>query len=53
MQQAAVELSPEGLTWLSERLQSAFETHGKVPRAELSELDQPDLSVINSLVSKV
>ena len=53
MQQAAVELSPEGLTWLGDRLQSAFETHGKVPRAELSELDQPDLSVINSLGSKV
>ena len=48
MQQAAVELSSEGLMWLNERLQSAFERHGKVPRAKLSELDQPDLSEIPS-----
>ena len=43
-QQPAVELSPEGLIWLNERLQSAFESHGKVPRTKLSVLDQPDLS---------
>lgn len=47
-QQAAVELSSEGLMSLNERLQSAFESHGKVPRAKLSELDQPDLSEIPS-----
>ena len=49
MQQPAVELSSEGLMWLNERLQSAFERHGKVPRAKLSELDQPDLSDIPSI----
>jgi hypothetical protein len=37
-QQAAVELSREGLSWLGERLQAAFEAHGKVP---LDNLDWP------------
>ncbi|MCY4578047.1 MAG: phospholipase D family protein [Chloroflexi bacterium] len=45
-QQPAVELSPEGLMWLNEHLQSALESHGKVPRARLSALDWPDLSEI-------
>ena len=34
-QQPAVELSGEGLSWLSERLQRAFETHGTVSRNSL------------------
>ena len=49
MQQPAVELSSEGLMWLNERLQSAFEIHGTVPRARLSALDWPDLSEIPSI----
>ena len=34
-QQAAVKLSPEGLSWLGDRLEAAFEAHGKVPRNSL------------------
>ena len=45
-QQAGVELSAEGLYWLGERLQAAFEAHGKVPRDSLDELDWPDSSII-------
>ena len=40
-QQPHVELSAEGLSWLSGRLQEALETHGKVPRESLDELDWP------------
>ena len=43
MQQPAVELSPEGLSWLGERLQAAFDEHGKVPQDTLDELDWPTL----------
>ncbi len=45
-QQAAVELSPEGLSWLGDRLEAAFEARGKVPRNRLEELDWPDSSVV-------
>ena len=31
-QQAAVELSAQGLSWLGERLQASFDVHGEVPR---------------------
>ncbi|MER9671432.1 phospholipase D-like domain-containing protein [Mesorhizobium sp. M0208] len=41
-QQAAVELSNQGTSWLSERLQAAFDQHGKVPQDELDKLDWPD-----------
>lgn len=43
MQQAAVELSSEGLSWLSERLQAALDTHGKVPLDTLDNLDWPEI----------
>ena len=43
MQQAAVELSSQGLLWLGERLQEAFAEHGKVPQDTLDELDWPTL----------
>ena len=43
MQQAAVELSPEGHSWLSERLQAAFDEHGEVPQDMLDRLDWPIL----------
>ena len=42
-QQAAVQLSPEGLSWVSERLQASFDEHGKVPQDTLDGLDWPDL----------
>jgi len=43
-QQAAVELSRQGWLWLAERLQSAFDAHGLVPRDTLDALDWPVLS---------
>ena len=42
MQQPSVELSNEGYTWLNDRLQSAFDHHGTVPRDRLDKLDWPD-----------
>jgi HKD family nuclease len=41
-QQAAVQLSPEGLSWVSERLQASFDEHGKVPKDTMDGLDWPD-----------
>jgi hypothetical protein len=43
MQQAAVELSTQGLAWLSDRLEAAFVAHGKVPADDLEKLDWPDM----------
>ena len=42
--QAGVGLSREGIDWLPGRLQAAFDRYGTIPRAELDELDWPDLS---------
>jgi HKD family nuclease len=42
-QQAAVELSPEGIVWLGERLQAAFDRHGRVPQDDLDKLDWPQV----------
>ena len=44
LQQAAVVLSDEGRSWLSERLQAAFDTYGNVPQDMLDELDWPALT---------
>ena len=41
--QAAVELSSQGIFWLGERLQAAFDEHGKVPQDTLDQLDWPTL----------
>ena len=41
MQQPAVELSSQGLSWLGEQLQAAFDEHGKVPQDKLDELGWP------------
>ena len=38
-QQAAVELSAEGFSWLAERLQAAFEAHGKVPLDSIEDIE--------------
>jgi hypothetical protein len=43
LQQAAAELSRQGLARLSERLDAAFETHGKVPADTLAALDWPTI----------
>jgi hypothetical protein len=43
LQQAAVQLSAEGLSWVGEKLQAAFDTHGKVPQDTLDLLDWPTL----------
>ena len=51
-QQGAVKLSDAGFQWLNERLQAAFETHGKVSQYELDQLnDWPDPSLIPASVS--
>jgi hypothetical protein len=42
-QQAAVELSSQGFSWLAEKLEAAFDTHGKVPQDTLDKLDWPVL----------
>ena len=44
-QQPAVELSSEGLKWLSEELQAAIDKHGKIPQYTLDKLDRPDLPI--------
>lgn len=46
LQQAAVELSPAGLSWLGDRLQAAFDAHGNVPQDTLDKLDWPDLPAV-------
>lgn len=37
-QQPAVELSPQGISWLGERLQAAFDAYGTVPQDALGEI---------------
>jgi hypothetical protein len=45
-QQAAVQLSAQGFSWLRDRLQTAFQIHGKLSEDELNELDWPDSSIV-------
>lgn len=40
---AAIELSSKGRSWLEERLQAAFNRHGKISQDELEKLDRPYL----------
>jgi hypothetical protein len=42
-QQPSVELSSDGLSWLRDRLQMAFDVHEKVPQDALNDLDWPVL----------
>lgn len=42
LRQPQVELSAEGLSWLSERLQEACDVHGKVSLESIEDLDWPD-----------
>ena len=41
LRQPAVELSPQGYAWLSEKLQAAFRQHGTLPAADMAQLDWP------------
>lgn len=41
MQQAAVRLSPEGMAWLDDRFEIAYQQIGKLAQAELQALDWP------------
>ncbi len=43
LRQAAVELSWDGATWLGERLNAAFNRHGKLPNDDLEKLDWPNV----------
>lgn len=43
MQQPAVELTQLGMSWLNERLQLAYESHGRVPPSALEQLDWPQV----------
>ena len=40
-QQPAVELTPEAMVWLNQRLDSCFERHGKISPDALAKLDWP------------
>ena len=40
-QQASVELTPQALEWLNEKLERAFEQHGRIPPDVLEDLDWP------------
>lgn len=44
-QQAAVQLSAQGASWLNAELQRAFDRHGSIPHEELTGLDWPALPV--------
>lgn len=41
LRQPAVELSPQGYAWLSEKLKAAFRQHGTLPPADMAQLDWP------------
>jgi hypothetical protein len=41
--QPGVELSPDGLAWMNERLERAFAEHGKLPAVDLATLDWPEI----------
>lgn len=43
MQQPAVELSPQGVAWLDERLERAFAKHGRLTPHMLEQLDWPSI----------
>ncbi len=44
-QQAAVELTPQALAWVNERLQRTINQYGTLPAAELAALDWPTVAV--------
>jgi hypothetical protein len=50
LQQAAVELTPQALAWVNERLQVAFNRYGTLPAADLATLDWPTIGTIKVAV---
>ena len=50
LQQAAVELTPQALAWVNERLQVAFKRYGILPAADLATLDWPTIGAIKVAV---
>ena len=44
-QQAAVELTPEAISWLNERVDQTLATNGKISPAELAKLDWPKIKL--------
>jgi hypothetical protein len=44
-QQAAVELTPEAIVWMNERLEGCFANHGKISPEELAKLDWPKVKL--------
>lgn len=47
LQQAAVELSAKGFSWLGGKLQAAFDTYGTVPQDTFFQLDRPKLPILS------
>jgi hypothetical protein len=47
-QQAAVELTPEAISWMSERFGGCIDRHGLISPAELAKLDWPEGSKVRS-----
>ena len=45
MQKAAMELTPEAIVWLNERLDRSFELNGRISRAQLDTLDWPTIKL--------
>ena len=41
--QAYIRLTPQARDWLNQRLEAAFDAHGKIPRSTLRTLDWPEL----------
>ncbi|HVO56002.1 MAG TPA: phospholipase D family protein [Solirubrobacterales bacterium] len=44
-QQAGIRLAPEGLAWLNEHLERAFEQHGMIASAQFAQLDWPEIDL--------
>jgi PLD-like domain len=45
LRQAQVRLSPQGIEWINARLERAFQQHGKIPTADLAQLDWPNIDI--------
>lgn len=43
-QQADVKLSPQGVAWMTAKLEAAFAKRGKIPQAQLDKLDWPEVA---------
>jgi hypothetical protein len=48
-QQPAVELTPEAITWMNQRLDHCFKSLGKISFAALTKLDWPDAVIRGEL----